>query len=329
MPFVHPYTRIRRNKRHGWTREMFAENHIHRSQLILPIFVKEGEQIAIPSMPDVNVLSMGLCIDTVKRAYNEGISAVALFPRINKSLKDEFGGYAIKPNNLLCKTISAIKKVVPDIGIIADIALDPYTIHGHDGVLDIEGLVDNDKTVEILTKQALILADSGCDILAPSDMMDGRIRSIRSALEENKFLNTQIFSYAAKYASKLYGPFREAVDSSISLGSTDKKHYQLNPANINEAMRKVKLDIAEGADAIIVKPSLFYLDVVREIKNSYPTPVITYQVSGEYTALKIAAIQGIYSYEDVQIEFLLSCKRAGASCVITYGALEIAKLLPK
>jgi len=327
MIFRHPYTRIQRNKRHHWIREMFAENHIQRSQLILPIFVKEGESISISSMPSVNVLSVDLCVEMVKKAYDQGICAVALFPRIDSSLKDEMGSYALSPNNLICKTIAILKKAVPKIGVIADIALDPYTTHRHDGVLDNEGFIDNDKTIEILAKQALILADSGCDILAPSDMMDGRVFAIRSIFEKHKFSNVQIFSYSAKYASILYKPFRDAINSGNCLDQIDKKHYQLNPANINDAVKKVKLDISEGADAVIVKPALFYLDVVREIKREHPIPVIAYQVSGEYAMLKIAAEHGLYSYEDAQIEFLLSCKRAGASCIMTYGALEIASLL--
>ena len=329
MTFSHPYTRIRRNKRYHWVREMFTENHILRSQLILPIFVTAGNSFELDSMPGISVLSINDCTEVAQQSYDKGIAAIILFPRIDQFLKDENGSYAIQKNNLICQAISAIKKAVPRIGIIADVALDPYTTHGHDGVLDAEDLVDNDKTVNILTKQALILADAGCDVVAPSDMMDGRVQAIRLALEENNFLHTQIFSYSAKYASKLYNPFRDAVGSKSCLGTNDKKHYQLNPANIREAARKVHLDIKEGADAIIVKPALFYLDIIKEISQSYPVPVIAYQVSGEYATIKNAAAQGIYSYEDIQKEFLLSCKRAGASCIITYSAIEIAKLLPK
>lgn len=329
MPFSHPYTRVRRNKRYHWVREMFAENHILRSQLILPIFVTARNSFEIPSMPGISVLSLDDCTKMAQRAYDEGILAIALFPRIEQSLKDENGNYAIQKSNLICQAINFVKKAVPGIGVIADVALDPYTTHGHDGILDAEDLVDNDKTVKMLTKQALVLADAGCDVVAPSDMMDGRVQAIRLALEENKFLHTQIFSYSAKYASKLYGPFRDAVGSKSCLGTKDKKHYQLNPANIKEAIKKVNLDIKEGADAIIIKPALFYLDVIKEISQSYQVPVIAYQVSGEYATIKNAATQKIYSYEDIQMEFLLSCKRAGASCIITYCALEIAKLLLK
>jgi len=307
---------------------MLSENRIRKSQLILPVFIKEGSPVEVESMPGVSVLNLDLCLDLISKAFDSGIKAVVIFPRIEKSLKDDSGSQAITPNNLICKAIEEIKRRIPEMGIIADVALDPYTTHGHDGIIDEYGMVDNDKTIKLLSRQALILAEAGCDVVAPSDMMDGRVAAIRSSLEDKNLYNTQIFSYSAKYASVLYGPFRDAVASRDCLGTSDKKHYQLNPANLNDALRKVDLDISEGADAVIVKPASFYLDVITKVKERSLLPVIAYQVSGEYTSLKIAAANNIYPYLDAQLEFLLCCKRAGASCIITYGALEISKYLP-
>ena len=327
MHLFYPNTRLRRNKKHGWSRELFAESHVKPSDLIMPVFIKEGGTEAIESMPGISVLSVDDCVRNVAAAYEAGIRAVMLFPRIAQERKDAMGSYALSKDSVVCKAIEQIKKTVPEIGIIVDIALDPYTTHGHDGVLDEDGFVDNDKTIEILAQQSLVMADVGCDVVSPSDMMDGRISAVRNALENNRFYNIQIFSYSAKYASKLYAPFRNAIKSVGCLGNTDKKHYQLDPGNSLDAIRKTKMDLEEGADSIIVKPAMFYLDIVKEIKNRHQTNVIVYQVSGEYSSLKIAAMNGVYDYRDVQMEFLLSCKRAGASCIITYDALNLAKVL--
>jgi porphobilinogen synthase len=329
--YTHPYTRLHRTKKHQWARDLFAENHIAANQLILPIFITDGVNIKteIQSMPGIYVLSADLALDLVKAAKDLGISAIALFPKIAQEIKDVSGSHAFDKNNIVCKLIKNIKSKVPGIGILADVALDPYTSHGHDGILDQDGFVDNDSTVAMLCKQSLILAESGCDVLAPSDMMDGRVIAIRKLLEDSKYCGIQIYSYAAKYASTFYSPFRDAVGS-IKSNGIDKRHYQLNPANIHEAMKKVKLDISEGADAIIVKPAMLYLDVIKEIKSNILTKeinVIAYQVSGEYSMLKFAAQHGALDYLKAQIESMISIKRSGASAVMTYGALDIANFL--
>lgn len=308
---------------------MLAEHCLKKAQLILPIFIQEGLQKSNPvlSMPDVSVVSVDLCIEIAKEAYDHGIKAIMLFPRIDQNLKDHVASGAILKDNLICKAVAQLKRFVPNIGIIADIALDPYTSHGHDGVLDSEGFVDNDRTVDLLVQQAALIADAGCDILAPSDMMDGRVINIRHMLEMRGFMHTQIFSYAAKYASAFYEPFRDAVDSKISLGSNDKKHYQLDCANAREALRKITIDIKEGADAIIIKPAMMYSDIIKMVHDKILHPIFAYQVSGEYAMIKVAAMNGLFDYKSAQIEILTSLIRAGAQGVMTYAALEIAKSL--
>jgi porphobilinogen synthase len=276
-------------------------------------------------MPGVDRLSIDLAVDAAKEAAALGIPAIALFPQTDPRLKSEDGREALNPDNLVCRAVRAIKAAVPEIGVLCDVALDPYTTHGHDGVL-IDGYVANDETVEILVRQALEEARAGCDIVAPSDMMDGRIGAIRKALEDGGFKNTMIMAYAAKYASAFYGPFRDAVGSAKAL-TGDKRAYQMDPANSDEALREVALDIAEGADMVMVKPGMPYLDIVRRVKDAFGVPTFAYQVSGEYSMLTAAANQGFLDGERAMLESLIAFKRAGASGVLTYFAREAARLL--
>jgi porphobilinogen synthase len=278
-------------------------------------------------MPGVERLSVDLAVRAAKEARALGIPAIAVFPNTDPSLRDEAASEAVNPGNLVCRAVRAIKQAVPEIGVICDVALDPYTSHGHDGLL-IGGEIDNDRTVEILIQQALVQAEAGCDILAPSDMMDGRIGAIRAALEANGFANTQLLAYAAKYASAFYGPFRDAVGSGARLKG-DKRTYQLDPANGDEALREVALDIAEGADMVMVKPGLPYLDIVWRVKEAFAVPTLVYQVSGEYAALVAAAERGWLDRESAILESLIGFKRAGADAILTYFALEAAKLLKR
>lgn len=322
------FNRLRRKRQAPWVRDLVAEVSILPEDLILPIFVVEGqnEKQAIDSLPDVYRYSIDLAVKEIKQAWSLGIKAVMLFPVIEESKKDDVGSEALNKDNLTNRAIRTIKDFVPDIGIIADVALDPYTSHGHDGVI-IDGKVDNDKTVEILCQQALLQAQNGADANAPSDMMDFRIGKIRQYLEENGQKDNILISYSAKYASHLYGPFRSAMNS---LGSKDivadvpgdKKTYQMDFRNIDEAMREIEQDVQEGADMVIVKPGSFYLDVVRQAKNKFNIPLISYQVSGEYAMLKYAALNGAFKFEDALYESLISFKRAGCSGIITYGAVE-------
>jgi porphobilinogen synthase len=324
-----PATRMRRNRRADWSRRLVRESSLTSSDLIWPIFLIEGtgERTPVASMPGVERLSVDLAVRGAEEAAALGIPAIAVFPNTYPSLRDEAAREAVNPGNLVCRAVRAIKAAVPEIGIICDVALDPYTSHGHDGLL-IGGEIDNDRTVEVLVQQALVQAEAGCDILAPSDMMDGRIGAIRAGLEANGFANTQLLAYAAKYASAFYGPFRDAVGSGARLKG-DKLSYQMDPANGDEALREVALDITEGADMVMVKPGLPYLDIVWRVKETFKVPTFVYQVSGEYAALVAAAERGWLDRERVILESLMAFKRAGADAIFTYFAPEVAKLLKR
>ncbi len=322
-----PAVRMRRNRRTGWSRRLVAENRISSADLILPIIVIDGDnrREVISTMPDVERMSIDLATEIAAQAAALGIPALALFPAIAPELKSEDGAEALKVDNLLGRAIAHIKKQVPDIGLIADVALDPYTTHGHDGLL-LEGEIVNDATVAVLCRQALAEAEAGVDIVAPSDMMDGRVGAIRQALDEAGHQKVQILSYAAKYASIFYGPFRDAL-STRGLLKGDKKTYQMDPANTDEALREVELDIAEGADMVMVKPGMPYLDIIHQVKANFGVPTFAYQVSGEYAMLKFAHQAGALDYEGSLMESLLCFKRAGADAVLTYGALDAARRL--
>jgi porphobilinogen synthase len=318
---------MRRLRRHEWSRRLAAETRLSVSDLIWPVFVIEGEnrRDAVNSMHGIERLSIDLTVRAAVEAARLGIPVVALFPCIDPSLKTPDGREAINERNLICRAVRAIKKAVPEIGVLCDVALDPYTSHGHDGLL-IEDYVANDETVEVLVRQALVQAEAGCDIIAPSDMMDGRIGAVRNALEANGFRNTLIMAYAAKYASAFYGPFRDAVGSAKAL-TGDKRTYQMDPANSDEALREVALDLAEGADMVMVKPGMPYLDVLQRVKDTFRVPVFAYQVSGEYAMLSAAMERGWLDRERAVLESLVAFKRAGASGILTYFALEAARLL--
>jgi porphobilinogen synthase len=323
-----PSTRLRRNRRTDWSRRLVAENRLSVDDLIWPIFVQEGtaKRTPIPSMPGVERLAVDLLADVVGDAAELGIPAVAIFPATDPAKKSPGGDEALNPENLVCKSIRAIKQACPEVGVFCDVALDPYTTHGHDGLLR-NGQIVNDETVEVLCKQAVVQAEAGCDVIAPSDMMDGRIGAIRKALDAAGFEHVQILSYAAKYASAFYGPFRDAVGSAANLAGGDKKTYQMDPANGVEALREVALDIAEGADMVMVKPGMPYLDIVHRVKETFGLPTFVYQVSGEYAMLCAAAERGWLDRDRVMLESLLACKRAGANGVLTYFAVEAARLL--
>lgn len=322
-----PAIRMRRLRRHEWTRRLVAETTLSCADLIWPLFLIAGENKRQPiaSMPGVERLSIDQAVVAAEYAAGLGIPVIALFPYTEPQLKTADGREATNNQNLICRAVRAIKHAVPEIGVLCDVALDPYTTHGHDGVL-VGDDVANDETVEILVRQALVHADAGCDIIAPSDMMDGRVGAIRYALETNGFRNTLIMAYAAKYASAFYGPFRDAVGSAKALAG-DKRMYQMDPANGEEAIREVALDLAEGADMVMVKPGLPYLDIVRRVKDAFQVPVFAYQVSGEYSMLKGAAERGWLDGEGAMLESLIAFKRAGASGILTYFALEAARLL--
>ncbi len=322
-----PATRMRRPRQAPWSRALVAETVLTTSNLIWPIFITTGKKTreAIPSMPGVERLSVDLAVGAAEEAAGLGIPAIALFPFTQPELRDEHASEAFNPDNLVCRAVRAIKANVPEVGIVCDVALDPYTSHGHDGLL-IEGEIANDESLQALVRQALVQAEAGCDVLAPSDMMDGRIGSIRQALEGQGFKNTLILSYAAKYASAFYGPFRDAVGSSGTLKG-DKRTYQMDPANTNEALREVALDLAEGADMVMVKPGMPYLDVVRHVSETFQVPTFVYQVSGEYAMLAAAFENGWLSREKCVIESLMAFRRAGASGILTYFAVEAARFL--
>jgi porphobilinogen synthase len=320
-------TRMRRNRRTDWSRRLVREHVLTVSDLIWPVFVVEGKRRREPvaSMPGVERLSIDELLREVEAAAKLGIPAVALFPNVEGSLRDEDGSEAVKDNNLVCRAIAAIKNKVPEIGVMTDVALDPYTSHGHDGLLRGEEIV-NDETVAVLVRQALVQAQAGCDIIAPSDMMDGRVGAIRRALDANGFDRVQIMAYAAKYASAFYGPFRDALGSSKTLIG-DKATYQMDPANGDEALREVALDIEEGADSVMIKPGMPYLDVVNRVKEAFGMPTFAYQVSGEYAMLTAAAANGWLDGERVMMESLIAFKRAGADGVLTYFAPRVARIL--
>jgi porphobilinogen synthase len=324
-----PNIRLRRNRKSPWIREMLAENSLQPSDLIMPFFVVAGEnkKEAIASLPNQFRFSIDLLIEEVKKAKDLGIPAIMLFPATELNLKTEDGKEAYNPNNLICQTVKAIKKAVPEIGVICDVALDPYTSHGHDGLLAKDTTVENDTTVAILCKQALVQAQAGCDIVAPSDMMDGRVGEIRKYLDERGFENVSIMSYAAKYASNFYGAFRNAVGSDKNLSVGDKKNYQMDFRNSKEAIREINFDVLEEADMLIIKPGLPYLDIVAKAKQICDLPIISYHVSGEYAMLKLAAEAGLLDFNAALFETLIAFKRAGANAIITYGAMEIAEKL--
>jgi porphobilinogen synthase len=319
--------RMRRLRRHEWSRRLMAENTLSAADLIWPLFLVEGQnkRVAIPSMPGVERLSVDAAVAAAEEAAGLGIPVIALFPNTEDSKKTADGREAENPENLVCRAVRAIKKAVPDIGIMCDVALDPYTSHGHDGLL-IDGYVVNDETVDVLVRQALVQVEAGCDIISPSDMMDGRIGAIRSALESKGHQDVLLLAYAAKYASAFYGPFRDAVGSAKALQG-DKRTYQMDPANTDEALREVALDIAEGADMVMVKPGLPYLDVLRRVKDTFAMPTIVYQVSGEYSMLMAAIERGWLDAERAIPESLTAFKRAGADGIITYFARNVAKRL--
>ena len=322
-----PTTRMRRNRRTPWSRRLIAENTLSAADFIWPIFVVEGvrTRIAVPSMPNVERLSVDLAVKAAEDAARIGIPVIALFPYTDPSLRSENGDEALNPENLVCKAVRAIKKNVPEIGVLCDVALDPYTSHGHDGLLR-GGEIVNDATVEVLAKQALVQAEAGCDIIAPSDMMDGRVGTIRRALDAKALTHVQIMAYSAKYASGFYGPFRDAVGSTGALKG-DKRSYQMDPANGDEALREAALDIAEGADMIMVKPGMPYLDIVQRIKQTFRVPTFAYQVSGEYSMIMAACQNGWLDPDKVILESLMSFKRAGADGILTYFAMDAAKRL--
>jgi porphobilinogen synthase len=320
---------MRRLRRHDWSRRLVAETQLSAADFIWPLFVIDGRnrREAVATMPGVERLSVDLIAGAAEEAAKLGIPVVALFPNTDPSLKTDDGREALNADNLVCRAVRAIKKAVPEIGVLCDVALDPYTSHGHDGVL-IGDYVANDESVALLVRQALVQAEAGCDIIAPSDMMDGRVGAIRAALEENGFRNTLIMAYAAKYASAFYGPFRDAVGSAKAL-TGDKRTYQMDPANGDEAMREIALDLAEGADMVMVKPGLPYLDIVRRAKETFGVPTFAYQVSGEYAMLMAAAERGFLDHDGVMLESLIAFKRAGANGILTYFARDAARLLAR
>jgi porphobilinogen synthase len=328
-----PAGRPRRLRRTGFVRDLVREHRLGAQDLIYPVFVVDGTQRreAVASMPGVERVSLDLLLSMARQCVDLGIPVMALFPVIDPALKTPDGREALNPDGLVPRVVRALKKEFPELGVMTDVALDPYTSHGQDGVLDPDpvnnGYILNDETVVILVKQALAQAEAGVDIVAPSDMMDGRIGAIRQALEANHFIHTCIMAYSAKYASAFYGPFRDAVGSAATLGKSNKKVYQMDSGNSDEALREVAMDIAEGADMVMVKPGMPYLDIVRRVKDEFRIPTYAYQVSGEYAMLKAAAQNGWLDHDAVMLESLLAFKRAGADGVLTYFALEAARLL--
>ncbi|WP_022687397.1 porphobilinogen synthase [Sphingomonas phyllosphaerae] len=328
MHAAYPALRLRRTRAAAWSRRLHAENVLTPADLIWPLFVTEGRDVEEPiaSLPGVSRWSVDRIVARAKEAHELGIPCLALFPNTQAGRRSDDGVEALNPDNLMCQALRAIRDAVPDIGLLTDVALDPYTTHGHDGLIDERGYVMNDATVEALVAQALNQARNGSDVIAPSDMMDGRVGVIRAALEREGFVNVQIMAYAAKYASAFYGPFRDAVGSR-GLLKGDKTTYQMDPANAEEALREVALDIAEGADSVMVKPGLPYLDIVAKVKQAFAVPVFAYQVSGEYAMIEAAVAAGAADREQVVLETLLAFKRAGCSGVLTYHAPLAARLL--
>ena len=324
-----PAHRPRRMRRDDWSRRLMQENSVSPNDLIYPVFLLEGsnQSQAVASMPGVNRVSLDLLFCVAQECVTLGIPVMALFPVIDSALKTPDGKEAFNPNGLIPTAVKELKKRFPTLGIMTDVALDPYTSHGQDGVLDSEGRILNDETTAILVQQAVAQAQAGVDIVAPSDMMDGRIRKIREALEQKNLIHTRIMAYSAKYASAFYGPFRDAVGSAKNLGKADKKTYQMDSANSDEAIHEVALDISEGADMVMIKPGMPYLDIVRRVKDAFEYPTYAYQVSGEYAMLKAAAQNGWLDHDAVMMESLLAFKRAGADGLLTYFALEAARLI--
>ena len=322
-----PATRMRRNRKSEWSRRLTSENTLQAADLIWPMFVIDGEKtsVSVSSMPGVERYSVDLAVRKAEEAAKLGIPVIALFPNTHQELRTADAGEALNTNNLVCRAVRAIKTAVPEIGIMCDVALDPYTSHGHDGLL-VNGEIVNDASVEVLVKQALLQAEAGCDILAPSDMMDGRIGAIRAGLEAAGHTNVQIMAYSAKYASGFYGPFRDAVGSSSTLKG-DKRTYQMDPANTDEALREVELDLNEGADMVMIKPGMPYLDVLARVKQKFGVPIFAYQVSGEYAMLMAAIERGWLDPKKVIPESLMAFKRAGADGILTYFALDMAREL--
>src|SRR3954470_3121099 len=324
-----PQTRMRRPRRYDWSRRLVSEHRLSTDDLILPLFVQEGQNRHEPvaSMPGVERLSIDLLAEAVGSAAELGIPAVAIFPATEPAKKTADAAEAVSADNLVCRAVRAVKAAHGDaVGVICDVALDPYTSHGHDGLLR-DGYVVNDETIDVLCRQALVQAEAGCDLIGSSDMMDGRVGRVRRALDEAGFERVSILAYAAKYASAFYGPFRDAVGSGKNLGGGDKRTYQMDPGNSDEAIREVALDIAEGADFVMVKPGMPYLDIIRRVKDTFGVPTFAYQVSGEYAMLCAAAQNGWLDREKSLLESLLAFKRAGADAILTYFALEAAKLL--
>ena len=316
-------------RRNDFSRKLMRENNLSVSHLIYPMFVIAGNNIRqdISSMPGIHRLSLDLLLKDAKECFDLGIPAIAIFPVIEGSLKSYDAKECFNESGLIPKVVEALKKSIPELGVITDIALDPYTSHGQDGLIDKEGNILNDETVDLLVKQALCHAKAGADIVAPSDMMDGRVGKIRLALEKNNFINTKILSYSAKYASSFYGPFREAVGSSEKLGLSSKETYQMDPANSDEALYEVELDLDEGADMVMVKPGMPYLDIVYRVKQTFEKPTFVYQVSGEYAMIKAASENGWLEEEKIILESLISFRRAGADAILTYFALQVARLI--
>ena len=326
----YPATRMRRNRMKAFSRRMLAEHRLSVDDLIWPLFVIEGEDNAEPvaSMPGVSRHSIDRLVTQAREAEALGIPAIAVFPSIDPALKDNEGTLAGDGDNLVCRAVRAVKKACPELGVICDVALDPFTDHGHDGILR-DGEIVNDETVAVLCRQAVCQADAGCDIIAPSDMMDGRVAAIRAALDDAGHQNVQIMSYAAKYASGFYGPFRDAVGAGKLAGGDGKASYQMNPANSDEAMHEISLDLAEGADIVIIKPGMPYLDILGRAKAEFGVPCVAYQVSGEYAMIKAASANNWLDGERTMMESLFSFKRAGADAILTYFAPDAARLLAK
>jgi porphobilinogen synthase len=328
-PSQYPAVRMRRMRRDPFSRALMRENTVTASDLIYPVFILEGQnqRQQVASMPGVERLSVDLLMKVAEECVALGIPVLALFPMVDQSLKTYDGVEATNPNGLVPRAVKELKREFPQLGIMTDVALDPYTTHGQDGLPDENGYIVNEKTIAMLTRQAMAQAEAGVDIIAPSDMMDGRIGAIRMALEEKEFIHTRIMAYSAKYASGYYGPFRDAVGSSANLGKADKNTYQMDPANSDEALREVALDIAEGADMVMVKPGMPYLDVVRRVKDEFKVPTFAYQVSGEYAMLQAAFQNGWLDPDKIILETMMAFKRAGADGVLTYFALDVARRL--
>ncbi len=332
MPYSNinfPFTRMRRMRFDDFSRRLMRENRLSTDDLIYPMFVTEGLNLKEPisSMPGVERYSLDLLLAEAREVYSLGIPAIALFPVVGNDKKSADAAEAYNPDGLIQRTVRALKKNLPKLGIITDVALDPFTVHGQDGLINEQGYVVNDETNEVLVRQALSHADAGADIVAPSDMMDGRIGAIRQALEAKNHFNVKILAYSAKYASSFYGPFRDAVGSSGNLGGGNKYSYQMDPANSDEALREIQLDLQEGADIVMIKPGMPYLDIVRRVKDAYGVPTFAYQVSGEYAMIKAAAMNGWLDERLVVLESLLAFKRAGSDAILTYYAKSVAKWL--